>query len=273
MLHRRPLYLVAALTMLLIAACQSAAPATPTPAPLTDEQLNAAAEIFETTWTVQEFFGADGPIAPIEGTYPSINFMTDRFDGYTGCNYFVGTYRTTADQHVELDPPAVTKAVCDSEELTQQESAFLTILITADAFAYDNETIKLSGDDRELMTLQPLEPVPFEGTTWHYSFYQGQSPQWQPALPDTVVTSVFDGGVISGNTGCNDYSGAYTIDGDVISITDLVATDNTCTEPADIMDQEERYLSALETATNIKISARTIELYDPERPIMLFSAN
>ena len=60
--------------------------------------------------------------------------------------------------------------------------------------------------------------------------------------------------------------------GDEISIGELTTTDNTCAEPEDIMDQEARYLAALQNAVQIRESARSLEFYDADKPILLFYA-
>jgi heat shock protein HslJ len=43
--------------------------------------------------------------------------------------------------------------------------------------------------------------------------------------------------------------------------------------PEEIMQQEERYLAALQSAVAIRESARSIELFDENQPILLFNAD
>ena len=196
---------VAAIAMaaLILAACQSAEEPAPTPTPdaaAAEERAAQAEVIRDTTWTVQSFGGPDAPIPGVDGAYPSVNFLLDRFTGYAGCNYFVGTYSVEGDT-VRFDPPAVTTGICEDDQVLQQEEALLTILLTANRFAYDGEVISLFADDRQLLTLEALEPVPFEGTTWNYRFFQGDMPSWQPVIPDTSITAVFEGDTISGSSG------------------------------------------------------------------------
>lgn len=267
--------LVVLLLALILAACRSATESTPVPTPdaaAAAQQSEQAAAILDTTWTVQSFGGPEEPIAGVDGTYPSINFILGRFNGYTGCNYFVGTYQAEGDT-VRFDPPAVTTGFCDDEQLHQQQEAYMTMLVTANRYAFDGENISLFADDRQLMTLEPLEPVPFEGTTWSYRFFQGELPEWQQVIPDTSITAVFEGDAISGSAGCNEYNGTVTRNGDDITIGELASTRKMCAEPEGIMDQEERYLSALQTSVKIRESARSIELYDADQPIMLFNAD
>lgn len=63
-------------------------------------------------------------------------------------------------------------------------------------------------------------------------------------FPNTSITLAFDGaGAVSGNSGCNSYSGAYAINGTSLSIGPLISTRMAC-EP-DVMDQEQLYLASL----------------------------
>ncbi len=58
------------------------------------------------------------------------------------------------------------------------------------------------------------------------------------------VTAVFDTrGKLSGNGGCNNYNGPYTVDGEKIKIGPLASTKMTCEQA--VMDQESAYLAAL----------------------------
>ena len=242
---RRRLYLslfIPALLALILAACNSAAEPTPAPTPDATEaaqRVEQANEIRDTTWTIKNFGSPEEPIPGVDGTYPSIAFLLSRATGFTGCNYFTGSY-TVDGNSVRFDPPAVTKGFCDDELLKQQQEAFMTMLITTTRYDYDGENIHLYADDKQLMTLEPLESVPFEGTTWNYRFYQGELPQWQPAMPDTSITAVFEGDTISGSAGCNDYTGTFTRNDNEITIGELVTTRMMCTEPEGIMDQEDR---------------------------------
>lgn len=261
------------LIMLLLAACQSVSEPTPAPTPdaaAAEAQAEEAAAIRDTTWTVKSFGDEENPIPGVDGTYPSINVLLGRFNGYTGCNYFVGTYTADGDS-VRFDPPAVTRGFCEDEALQQQQEAFLTVLVTVNRYAFDGENVHLFADDRQLMTLEPLEPVPFEGTTWNYRFFQGEMPNWQPVIPGTAITAVFEGDTISGSAGCNQYNGTMTRNGDEIAIGELATTRMMCEQ--ETMEQEERYLAALQSAVGIRESARTIELTDAEKPILLFQAD
>ncbi|MEO5964475.1 MAG: META domain-containing protein, partial [Candidatus Limnocylindrales bacterium] len=61
----------------------------------------------------------------------------------------------------------------------------------------------------------------------------------------------FTGGTMSGNAGCNTFSGPYSIQGDVIKVDHLLVTEIACQEP--IASVEKAYLEALNLADKVAI--------------------
>lgn len=64
----------------------------------------------------------------------------------------------------------------------------------------------------------------------------------------------------SGTTGCNRFAGPVSIDGTAIRLGPLVATRRGC--PEAVMDQEHRFLAALEEARTIRLDWGTLVLLD-----------
>jgi heat shock protein HslJ len=80
-------------------------------------------------------------------------------------------------------------------------------------------------------------------------------------LADTRITANFgQDGVVSGNAGCNDYSGSYQTDGNAISVGALAVSAMICAEPEEIMQQETDYLAALQSAATYQIDGNRLEL-------------
>jgi heat shock protein HslJ len=71
----------------------------------------------------------------------------------------------------------------------------------------------------------------------------------QPVLEGTQITATFLAIEVTGSAGCNTYTGALTPVNDYFTIGPVATTQQECTEPAGIMEQEQAYLAALE-ATN-----------------------
>ena len=80
-------------------------------------------------------------------------------------------------------------------------------------------------------------------------------------LDGTTLTANFgEDGTLTGNSGCNDYSGPYKITSNQIGIGPLSSTRKACSDPAGIMEQEAQYLAALENAQVFIVDGNTLEL-------------
>ena len=83
-----------------------------------------------------------------------------------------------------------------------------------------------------------------------------------PAVPTGIATLSFaDDGTLSGNTGCNSFTGSYEIDGSSLTIASPLASSlRACDE--EIMSQETAVLQALESTSRFSISGSELELID-----------
>lgn len=91
-----------------------------------------------------------------------------------------------------------------------------------------------------------------EGVQWQVQSLAADG-KLAPALPDVNVTIAFKKGDVSGNAGCNNYFGKYTLDGDKLTITAIGNTLMAC-EPQERMQQEAAYLAALGKVASYEIS-------------------
>jgi len=90
--------------------------------------------------------------------------------------------------------------------------------------------------------------------------------------PGSQVTLSFgEDGRLSGNAGCNDYSGTYQLDGGLLSIKGLAWTEKFCLAPPGVMDLEGKYLSLLPESTRYNIDGNELALsYYDERKLLVF---
>ena len=76
----------------------------------------------------------------------------------------------------------------------------------------------------------------------------------------TTVTLKFgQDGRASGSTGCNSYGGTYQVRGDNISFSRLISTRRACLDQ-NANQQEQRFLSALETANRFRLSSNRLTI-------------
>ena len=106
-----------------------------------------------------------------------------------------------------------------------------------------------------------------EGTLWRLTEYLGPDGNAVP-VPETIAASAtFAGGNVSGNAGCNDYTGSYTVDGEVLTIGPLAATKKAC-GPAESA-VETAFLTVMEKVATYSVSGDTLELKTADAKVRL----
>jgi heat shock protein HslJ len=117
------------------------------------------------------------------------------------------------------------------------------------------------------------------GTSWNVTFHtigSGMTNLW----PGTEITLAFGtDGTFSGNAGCNDYRGTFTVeggydefedgirdpaDGQVLRLDGLSFTEIGCTSPNNVMEQEQEYLAVLGDVGRWVIVRGSLSLRDAE---------
>jgi len=104
-----------------------------------------------------------------------------------------------------------------------------------------------------------------EATSWTLEEISGE------AIPDGVeVTLEYDGERISGNGGCNQYSGGATFDDGTVTIdAELMSTMMACEDPAAAV--EGQYLEALPRAAGFVVEDGELRLTDgDDEPLLTF---
>jgi heat shock protein HslJ len=104
-----------------------------------------------------------------------------------------------------------------------------------------------------------------EGSSWQVLSYNNGKEAVVSVIIGTEITANFDeDGQLIGNAGCNNYSAQYEAQGENISIETAELTEMACLEPEGIMEQEQLYLAALETADTYKIEGVTMDMRTSE---------
>jgi heat shock protein HslJ len=99
------------------------------------------------------------------------------------------------------------------------------------------------------------------GTSWNVTSYNVQGSQ-APVVAGSQPTLVFGtDGTVSGNTGCNDFSGSYSVSGSTITFGPMASTLSACTGLS-LAAQEQAYLTALNASTTYQLSADQLVLTD-----------
>ena len=185
-----------------------------------------------------------------------IAFERDRVSGDDGCNTFSGSYEADASK-LTFGPLAGTKMACGSpaDEVSRAVTAGLA---RVRAYEQSADTLRMEDAGGEALLTYAAGAAGVEGSWTVLSvLYDGAI---RSAMADTEPTADFSAdGTISGNTGCNEFHGPYTLQGKKLDIGPLTATEKACPTTA-ATEQEAGYLSALESAVRIEQAGPTLTL-------------
>ncbi len=102
------------------------------------------------------------------------------------------------------------------------------------------------------------QPGSLEGNLWKLTAYANAQGAMTNVPATSRVTVEFNSGKVTGNGGCNNYFGSYTVNGNTIAISEVAATMKACPQP--IMTLEQAYFKALQAAASFKVTGDTLEL-------------
>lgn len=183
--------------------------------------------------------------------------------GSTGCNLYSATYLIGDDGVLNFSPSVSTSYDC-SDALIAQEGAMFIVMTSTSNYVIEDEQLKITNPDGEQRaTFERMEPLQLEGTDWILDAYNDEGGAFVNLLEGTEITAVFgEDGNLTGSAGCNTYNTSYQVEGRNISIGPVAITQMMCSEPAGVMDQEAKYLQALETAATFRNFGIVLNLFD-----------
>ena len=238
------------------------------PTPATGTQTGPVA-LTGVTWYLIAFNEGAGSLSVKPGTTITAFFDAQgTVSGSAGCNQYTAPYEATLNG-LFIGAAATTKMNCDQPAgIMTQESLYLTTLQGGTGYTLSGNllTVTDSGGRAILTysTVPPYEmtPAPLTGTMWYLnSVVDVQGQIWSPVTANPISLRFGDDGSVSGNAGCNSYSGTYTVSGSSITISGFAVTLMDCGEP-NVMDLESAYLEILPMMKLFRISGNELTLSD-----------
>ena len=225
----------------------------------------AASAIEGPVWRLTRLRGLDEKALAALPDGATVRFVQGQVQGFGGCNRLAGSYTIDGDR-LTVGPLAGTMMACP-EPAMAVESAFSKALTGTLHFRIDDGNLMLtpeSGSEPALV-FAAAPPPRLEGVAWQVTGYNNGRHAVVSPLVGSTLTLTFDGGVIVGNAGCNSFRAAYTQDGDRLTVGPPAATRKMC--KADVMEQEQQFLAAIQSATTWAIDGRMLDLHraDGER--------
>lgn len=263
---RRALLLLLVLVALLVGACRPVDETYVEPAPesgAAEAPVQAVppiaieptvAPLADTAWILASLNGR----LPADGGTATLSFGADgTASGSDGCNRFSTTF-TQQGANLTFGPVAATMMAC-GDAVMAQAAEFQSTLATVTGFQQSNRLLALFAGDVMVMTFISDEQL-LDGTDWTVTMYNNGRQAVTSLLAGTEITLRFGAEELSGNAGCNNFFGAYSLDGKNIAVGQLGSTMMMCTEPEGIMEQEAAFLAALQSAATFRIEGNELWL-------------
>jgi heat shock protein HslJ len=206
-------------------------------------------------------------VAPVEGSSLTLFFSNDdKAGGNAGCNTYGGTYKVNGS-NLTFSEMMSTMMACEPP-LMDQEQAYLKAL--GDTKTYESSAERLTlkdGSGNELAVFAVYQPSALIGS-WQALAINNGKQAVVSVMIGTSVTAIFGAdGTLTGNDGCNNYNGTYTLDDDKITIGPLATTRMACEQAT--MDQEQAYLNALAKAATFTLGKDSLELRDVDGALLV----
>jgi len=223
----------------------------------TSSQSPSGGTLTGQVWALTDLAGK----APLKDTGITIQFNSDgTVAGSSGCNQYSGSYTASGSSLTISTPLASTMMMC-AEPVMVQEGAYQAALAGVKAYTVKGDKLTLFGPNNGEIANYKAASQDLAGTSWQVIGYNNGKQAVTSMIAGTQMDLQFGkDGTVSGNSGCNTYSGPYTVNGNQIQIGPLASTMMACGDPPDIMEQEQQYLAALGTAASYQIENNVLEL-------------
>ncbi len=211
------------------------------------------------SWDVNRVAAASGTLEPpLPGTTLTATITETEINGESGCNSYMGAAIVDGSS-VRFGPLVGTLMACADAAVMHQERAFTTLLQSVDSWQRTTDGIDLIADGITVVELVEAD-ADLAGSSWNVVAINNQKGGVQSIVADSGPSLVFDEDHgVSGSTGCNNYFGTYSSDGDTLTFSGLGATEAYC---QDTSEQERWLLTALRNAATYTVDSRKLELFD-----------
>ena len=229
-------------------------------------KVNTPAGLSGTSWKVMNYNnGKQAVVSLLTGSEISLNFGTDgRLSGNSGCNTYNGGYEAS-DKTLKVGPLVSTMMACDKPVgVMDQEQQYLAALQNSATFEIAGDTLTIRDASGAMQVVAKVNtPAGLSGTSWAVTMVNNGKQAVVGLIAYSEVTLNFGAeGQVSGNSGCNTYSGGYETSGAALKVGPLASTMMACDKPAGVMDQEQQYLAALQNAATYEISGSNLTIRD-----------
>ncbi len=216
-------------------------------------------------WTWQSLTGDESLDVPDPELYSIAFTEGGEYRIRADCNTGGGSY-SVEEGKLTVSPGPMTRAACGPMSMGDM---FVRLLGQTESFALEPGLLTVDVGEGRSMTFAPLPADAAHGGTevlagseWMVTRYNTGLQSVSSIVGGVELTVAFgEEGTVSGSAGCNSFTGSFAVDGSSVEIGPLAATAKMCIDEA-VMEQEGRFLAALNAATTYTILGSQLELRD-----------
>ncbi len=187
-------------------------------------------------------------------------FEGGRMQGSDGCNRYSMPYERSGATLKFGDRGISTMMACPPDRM-QQAQAFTVALAATRTYRVEGGRLQLLGADGAVLASFTAQSKSLAGTNWKVTgFNNGRQAVVSPINGTEPTLAFANDGRYSGSAGCNNFTGAFSVQGAKVSFGPAAATRRMCVKPDGIMEQEQQLLKALETAVTASFEGDRLEL-------------
>jgi heat shock protein HslJ len=227
----------------------------------------AAAGLAGTAWTVVNYNnGNQAVVTLIIGSEITLNFGADgQVSGSAGCNRYTGPYQSEGG-NLKVGELASSRMMCAAPEgVMEQEAKYMAALQKAATYSIEGSTLTIRDASGAMQVVATLAAASagLAGTEWKAVNYNNGNQAVVGLITGSEITLNFGAdGQVSGSAGCNRYTGSYQAEGETLKVGRLATTMMMCVAPEGVMEQEAKYLAALQNAATYSIEGSTLTIRD-----------
>lgn len=218
-------------------------------------------ELIGPIWTLTALMGQE----PLPVTEITAQFDADgTVNGSAGCNTYSGPYEVDGKKLSFGQPMAMTMMACEPAVMAQ-EVAYMKVLESVETYEIEDGALTMYDGDKNAVAEYKVVSQTLAGSSWDVISYNTGTGAVTSVIIGTEITADFgENGQLTGSAGCNQYVADYETEGNKITISSAVATTRMACQEEGVMDQENAYLAALETADVYKITGVDMEMRTDE---------
>lgn len=191
---------------------------------------------------------------------PHIAFEKGEVHGSDGCNGFGGRYSADSTTlKIDTEGFASTLIACEEAIMTQADN-FLNAFRTAHSYTISEGTLTIHTENGDLVFNAPNN-ASLENTRWVLSGIATEDGVMVLTALDADMWIEFDGGGFAGKSTCNNVSGSYTLDGNIITLGTIGMTRMACPD-GERGERETAFVTALGMIAGYSIERDTLTFTD-----------